>query len=76
MAKALIIVIVLAFTIAPCDYCGGAPGLVACFRGNAKKFDRFRHFITFIFNDRSIEFTLDTSSSDVGIGVKLRALRN
>ena len=50
--------------------------MVACFRGNAKKFDRFRHFITFIFNDRSIEFTLDTSSSDVGIGVKLRALRN
>jgi hypothetical protein len=59
MAKALIIVIVLAFTIAPCDYCGGVPSLVACFRENAKKFDRFSYFITFIFIARSIEFTLD-----------------
>jgi hypothetical protein len=36
MAKALIAVIVLAFIVAPCDYCGGLAKLVASFRGNAK----------------------------------------
>jgi hypothetical protein len=59
MAKAWIIVIILGFTIAPCDHCGGVPSLVASFRGNAKKFDRFSYFIPFMLIDRSIDFTLD-----------------